>query len=102
MIPLIPSVLAIGLPLVALWKLSKGNLKAPFLYPLGSFALCGWAFLSELFTIKSRLLANDVSGLLDTIDAVLMLCSSLLFFTILLNLVLLMCAFNNRSKDTNS
>lgn len=89
MIPVVSIFFAFVPPLLALWKRGKGR---PFQYPwlisLFSFVFCALGILAELVTIRRRLLAGDIGGIADTIDAVIMLCAALLAVTALLNLLL--------------
>ena len=89
MIPIIGIVFAIGLPVYALWRSKRAPVKRPYLYALASFAFCSAAIIDELFTIKRRALSGDFGGILDTIDAVLIICIGLVAFTLLMNAFLL-------------
>ena len=72
MIPIIQAILAITLPAFVIWKRGRSKpVKYPYIYSVGSFAFCAWGIISELTTIKSRLLAGDIGGIEDTIDAVI-------------------------------
>lgn len=89
MIPVISIVLAIGLPAFALWRNEKASLSRPYLFSIASFAFCSAAVIQELFTVKRRALSGDFGGILDTIDAVLMICIGVVVFTMIVNLLLL-------------
>lgn len=90
MIPIVSILLALGLPAFALWRANKGTTwKHPYLFSVGSFAFCAWSIIAEILTIKQRLLAGDIGGIQDTIDAVVMICVILLVFTLVLNVLLL-------------
>lgn len=93
MVPIVSILLALGLPVFALWKNGKGSLRRPYLCSIGSFSFCVIAAIMELFTIKRRLLAGDIGGIEDTIGAVLILCIGLLIVTVILNLLLLWISF---------
>lgn len=89
MIPIISIAFAIGLPVFALWGSGKAPVRHPYLFSIASFVFCAAALIQELFTIKRRALSGDFSGILDTIDAVLMICIGVVVFTIIINLLLL-------------
>ena len=89
MIPMISIAFAIGLPAFALWRNGKAPIRRPYLFSIASFAFCAVAVILELFTVKRRALSGDFGGILDTIDAVLMISIGLVVFTIIINLLLL-------------
>ena len=89
MVPIVSIVLAIGLPVFALWKHGKGSIRRPYLYSIGSFTCCAGAMIAELLTVRSRLFAGDIGGIEDTIGAVIVICVGLLVCTTILNLLLL-------------
>lgn len=97
MFPILSAVLALGLPLLALWRGSKKAPRRPYLASVCSFLACLAALLAELFTVKRRVSAGDIGGLEDTIDAVLVICVGLVILTSALNLLLLGSAYG---KDT--
>jgi len=88
MIPIIQFILAIGLPAFAIWKSSRTRgVRYPYLYSLGSFACCAWGIISELTTIRSRLLAEDIGGISDTIDAVIIISIIMTVAAIIINAI---------------
>lgn len=90
MISVVAILVAFGLPVFALWRVNRGtNWKHPYFFSLGSFACCAWGMITEILTIKQRLLVGDIGGIQDTIDAVVMLCVILLVVTLILNVLLL-------------
>ena len=89
MIPVISIALAVGLPTFALWRNEKAPLRRPYLFSIASFAFCATAVIQELFTIKRRALSGDFGGILDTIDAVLIICVGVVVFTVIINLFLM-------------
>ena len=89
MIPVISIVVALGLPAYALWRNEKAPIGRPYLFSTASFVFCAAAVIQELFTVKRRALAGDFSGILDTIDAVIMICVGVVIFTVFINLLLL-------------
>ena len=90
MIPVISILLAFALPVFVLWQTNRGKMpKHPYLFSAGSFACCAWGMIAEILGIKQRLLAGDIGGIQDTIDAVVMICVILLVVTLVLNLLLL-------------
>lgn len=85
---MIPLVLA--LPLFAIWRHGKGNgIKHSQLFVAGSFACCAWGIISQLTTIKARLLAGDVGGIEDTIDAVIIMAVVLTAVTLIADVIAL-------------
>ena len=89
MIPVVGIVLAVGLPACALWVNGKAPIKRPYLFSLASFLCCAAAVVQELFTVKRRALSGDFGGILDTIDAVLMISIAVVVSTLIVNLFLL-------------
>lgn len=90
MIPVFSIILALGLPLFAIQKYRRNApMKRPYLFSVASFAFCAVGIIAEIFTIKRRLLAGDIGGIWDTIDAVLMICIVFLIVSTVMNLVLL-------------
>ena len=89
MVPIISIVLALGLPVFALWKHGKGFIQRPYLFSVGSFICCAGAMIMELLTVRKRLFAGDIGGIEDTIGAVLVICVGLLVCTAILNLLML-------------
>ena len=89
MIPVIPAIISLALVGFVLYRSGKKPLKRPYLFCTGSFAACGWAMLQELTTVKQRILAGDVGGIEDTIQAVIVICAVLLVLVTVLNLAAL-------------
>ena len=90
MIPLVQGLLALALPLFAIWRHGKGNgIRHPQLFVAGSFACCAWGIIAELTTIKARLLAGDVGGIEDTIDAVIIMAVVLTAVTVIADVIAL-------------
>lgn len=89
MIPVVSILLCLGLPVFGLWRLSRGKMRRLWLIPAGSMLFCGTAMIQELYTVRRRLFAGDVGGIMDTIDAVLAICVVLLVVAVLLNLTFL-------------
>jgi len=96
MIPVFSSLLAVGLPVFALWKHGKTPLKHPYIFSIGSFAFCAFAMIAEILTIQRRLFAGDIGGIEDTIGAVLMICAVLVAITLVLNLLLLGLSYDDK------
>jgi len=97
MIPIVSIFLALGLPAYALRRSGKSNpLRHPYLFSAGSFFFCGIAMIEELLAVRRRVLAGDVGGVEDTIDAVVLLCCVLLGLTLLVNLLLLGLTYEER------
>lgn len=93
MVPMISIVLAVALPTIALIKNGKKSLQRPYLFSVMSFSFCAIAAIAELFTIKNRLLAGDIGGIGDTINAVIIICIGLAAITVILNLLLLVISY---------
>jgi len=94
MIPIFSIILSLGLPVYALWKNSSQNrLRHPYLFSLASFISCASGIIAEIYTIKRRLFAGDIGGIEDTIDAVILICITLLIVTSVLNAVLLLISY---------
>lgn len=90
MIPVICPLFAFILPAFVIVRNMRGKpLRRPYLCSVSSFIFCALAMLAELYTVKLRVNAGDVGGVLDTIDAVLMLCAVLVVVTAVLNLLAL-------------
>ena len=89
MIPVVGTIFAIGLPAFALWRNEKAPLRRPYLFSIASFVFCAAAVIQELFTVKRRALAGDFGGIMDTIDAVLIICIGVVAVTVTVNLLLL-------------
>lgn len=97
MVPVFSIIVTLMLPAVVIWKSGKKPLRKPYLFSVGSFAFCGIALLQEILTIKRRLWAGDLSGLEDTIGAVLVICVVLLIGTALLNWFALALSYGNEN-----
>jgi len=94
MIPIFSIIFAFGLPIFGIWRLSKDKpIKAPYLFSIASFIFYGIGMISEIITIKERLLAGDIGGIEDTIGVVIAICIFMLIVTALANLLLLIKAF---------
>ncbi len=89
MIPVMSIVLAIGFPAFALWRNERKPISRPYLFSIASLVFCSTAIIMELFTIRRRALAGDLGGILDTIDAALMICIGLVVLTTIINLLLM-------------
>ena len=88
MVPAICILLTLALPAFALWKHGKQTpLRRPYLFSIGSFTFCAIGIIEEIYAIKRRLIAGDIGGIEDTIDAALMLSIGLLVFAVILNLL---------------
>jgi|GEM_PF-624077 len=88
MIPIISILISMALPIIVLSREAKEKpLRRPYLFSVGSFSFCTIAAIEELFVVKKRLLSGDVGGIEDTIDAVLIVCITLLVITAILNIL---------------
>ncbi len=102
MIPIIPIFFAIALPIWGIKKWEKhGHLSRPYVYSISSFAFCALAMLQEIYTLKSRAINGDISGILDTVDAVLMICVILCVITLACNLILMVLVQEARNNITS-
>lgn len=90
MIPVVSILLALGLPVFALYRQGKGKtVRRPYLYSCASFVACACGILTEILTIKRRLFAGDIGGIEDTIAAVIVICIMLIVVTSVVNLILM-------------
>ena len=97
MIPVVSGILMLILPAIVIWKSGRGKpLQKPYLFSVGSFACCAAAILQELYTIKRRLAAGDISGIEDTIQAVIVICIVLIVLAVLLNWLALALAYEEQ------
>ncbi|MCD8189488.1 MAG: hypothetical protein LUD78_04595 [Clostridiales bacterium] len=65
-----------------------GKLRSKGLAAGASLTACALAVLAQFFAVRLRLGANDIAGLLDTIDVTIFGVAVLLLVTILLNAAL--------------
>ncbi len=102
MLSVIAIIAALVLPVAALLRNRKKPLKKPFTFSALSFSLCLASVCTELYTIKYRVQIKDIAGILDTIDAVLLLCLVASVAVIILNTVYLSFLSSGKSagKDT--
>ena len=89
MIPILMPLIAVFLPVAALARLRKKPLRQPWACSLLSFAACCAAMCQEVYVLGRRAEHGDVSGILDTWRAVLLICIALAAVTLLVNLLLL-------------
>ena len=99
MLPIITPLLALLLPVYALRRAEKKPLRRPYLISLGSFACAFAATLAELYVIKKRVLSEDMAGIMDTIDAVLLICGAIAVITLLVNLLALRAFFEKKDEE---
>lgn len=85
MIPVFAGLLAVLLPALVLKNYGKRPMKRPYLYVLGSFAACLAALCQEVLAIRQRCASGDISGIMDTIGAVVIICVGLSVVVLLLN-----------------
>ena len=99
MLPIFSIIISIGLPIFAMSKIEKNGItRCPYMFSVVSFIFCSFAMIQEIYTIKHRLLSNDIGGIEDTIGAVLIICVVLLIVTAILNIFLLAIIFDERNK----
>jgi len=100
MLPVLTPLLAVLLAGIVIYRSEKNPLCRPWLFTAASFA-CGFAaVIAELYVVKRRVLAGDYSGIADTIDAVILICTAIAAVVLLLNLIALALAFERRGNDS--
>lgn len=89
MLPVILPLTAFALPVMVICRNAKRPVRKPYRYSLASFAAALGALCQEVWVFRRRADAGDVSGLCDTVGAVLTLCVIIAAVTLLLNLIAL-------------
>lgn len=89
MVPVLMPLLAFGLPAVVIVRNEKRPLRRPWLFSLGSFAAALAALCQELWVFCRRAGNGDVSGILDTAGAVLVIGIGISLVCLALNLIAL-------------
>jgi len=87
MIPIVTAFVAIALPLYIMSRAEKRPVRRPWLWSIGSMASAMAALCQEIFTFWRRASNSDVSGILDTAGAVLIISIALVVITLALNLL---------------
>lgn len=81
--------LAFGLPALVIMRNEKRPVRRPWLFSLGSFAAALAALCQELWVFCRRAGNGDVSGILDTAGAVLVIGIGISLVCLALNLIAL-------------
>lgn len=89
MVPVLMPLLAFGLPAVVIMRNEKRPVRRPWLFSLGSFAAALGALCQELWVFSRRAENGDVSGILDTAGAVLVIGIGISLICLVLNLIAL-------------
>ncbi|HIR87267.1 MAG TPA: hypothetical protein IAC00_09030 [Candidatus Limivicinus faecipullorum] len=89
MVPVLMPLLAFGLPALVIMRNEKRPVRRPWLFSLGSFAAALAALCQELWVFCRRAGNGDVSGILDTAGAVLVIGIGISLVCLALNLIAL-------------
>ena len=89
MVPVLMPLLALGLPALVIMRNEKRPVRRPWLFSLGSFAAALAALCQELWVFCRRAGNGDVSGILDTAGAVLVIGIGISLVCLALNLIAL-------------
>ena len=89
MVPVLLPAVAFALPVVIIMRNEKRPVRRPWLFSLGSFAAALGALCQELWVFYLRADKGDVSGMLDTAGAVLVIGIGISLVCLLLNLIAL-------------
>ena len=89
MVPVLMPLLAFGLPALVIMRNEKRPVRRPWLFSLGSFAAALAALWQELWVFFRRADNGDVSGILDTAGAVLVIGIGISLVCLALNLIAL-------------
>lgn len=77
---------ALVVPVVSVARCNKSSLKARMSFPAVSLSACALAVLCQLLLVQSRAEHGDISGILDTIGAEVIISVVLIAVTVILNL----------------
>ena len=89
MVPVLLPAVAFALPVVVIMRNEKRPVRRPWLFSLGSFAAALGALCQELWVFSRRAENGDVSGILDTAGAVLVIGIGISLICLVLNLIAL-------------
>ena len=89
MVPVLMPLLAFGLPALVIMRNEKRPVRRPWLFSLGSFAAALAALCQGLWVFCRRAGNGDVSGILDTAGAVLVIGIGISLVCLALNLIAL-------------
>lgn len=99
MLPLILPLIAFALPLTVIARNEKRPVGRPWLFSLGSFSAALGALCQELWMFYRRSGAGDVSGILDTAGAVLIIGIGISVVCIVLNLIALGLSYGDGGRQ---
>lgn len=89
MLPVLLPLIAFALPVMVIVRNEKRPVGRPWLFSLGSFAAALGALCQELWVFSRRAENEDVSGILDTAGAVLVIGIGISLICLVLNLIAL-------------
>lgn len=89
MLPVLLPLIAFALPVMVIVRNEKRPVGRPWLFSLGSFAAALGALCQELWVFCRRAGNGDVSGILDTAGAVLVIGIGISLICLVLNLIAL-------------
>ncbi len=89
MLPVLLPLIAFALPVLVIVRNEKRPVGRPWLFSLGSFAAALGALCQELWVFSRRAENGDVSGILDTAGAVLVIGIGISLICLVLNLIAL-------------
>lgn len=89
MLPVLLPLIAFALPVMVVVRNEKRPVRRPWLFSLGSFAAALGALCQELWVFYLRADKGDVSGILDTAGAVLVIGIGISLICLVLNLIAL-------------
>lgn len=89
MLPVLLPLIAFALPVMVIARNEKRPVGRPWLFSLGSFAAALGALCQELWVFSRRAENGDVSGILDTAGAVLVIGIGISLICLVLNLIAL-------------
>ena len=89
MLPVLLPLIAFALPVMVIVRNEKRPVGRPWLFSLGSFAAALGALCQELWVFSRRAENGDVSGILDTAGAVLVIGIGISLICLVLNLLAL-------------
>ncbi|MEI3100859.1 MAG: hypothetical protein V8T45_03270 [Oscillospiraceae bacterium] len=89
MLPVLLPLIAFALPVMVIVRNEKRPVGRPWLFSLGSFAAALGALCQELWVFSRRAENGDVSGILDTAGAVLVIGIGISLICLVLNLIAL-------------
>lgn len=89
MLPVLLPLIAFALPVMVIVRNEKRPVGRPWLFSMGSFAAALGALCQELWVFSRRAENGDVSGILDTAGAVLVIGIGISLICLVLNLIAL-------------